>query len=207
MELQPIAPALWRWTAPHPDWQPATGEDDVNNWERDVGCVLFDAADATVLIDPLVADDGWEVLDRHVAERGLPVVVLTTLKWHDRSRDEVLARYDAREARAGDALPAGVEREAIADADESMYWLPAQHALVPGDRLIGKNDGGPQVLRMNPDSWMDDLDPPLKQADLAPRLRPLLRLPIERVLVSHGQPVLEDGRAAVQAAIEAGAAD
>jgi hypothetical protein len=207
MDLQQIAPALWRWTAPHPDWQPASGEDDVNNWERDVGCVLFESRDATVLIDPLVPDDGWDALDRHVRERGLPVVLLITVKWHRRSADEVLARWDAREPQEGDALPAGVERQPIEGAGEAMYWLPEQRALVPGDRLIGKNDGGTQTLRMNPDSWMDDLEPPLKQAGLAARLRPLLDLPIERVLVSHGVPVLDDGLATVRAAIDAGAAD
>ena len=32
-------------------------------------------------------------------------------------------------------------------------------------------------------------------------LRPLVQLPIERVLVSHGEPVLRDGRAALVRAI------
>ena len=32
-------------------------------------------------------------------------------------------------------------------------------------------------------------------------LRPLVELPIERVLVSHGEPVLHDGRAALVRAI------
>jgi len=202
MEFQPIAPALWRWTAPHPDWKPAQGEDDVNNWERDVGCVLFDAADATVLIDPLVPDDGWAVLGRHVEERGLPVVVLTTLKWHRRSRDEVLERFDGRDVRKADELPAGIEQRRIRGAGEAMYWLPEQRALVPGDRLLGTDDGG---LRLNPDSWMDYLSTPPGQDGLAELLRPLLELPIERILVSHGRPVLEDGHAAVRAAIDAGA--
>jgi hypothetical protein len=39
-------------------------------------------------------------------------------------------------------------------------------------------------------------------ADLATRLRPLLDLPIESVLVSHGEPVLTDGRAALADALD-----
>jgi hypothetical protein len=38
---------------------------------------------------------------------------------------------------------------------------------------------------------MDDLS--LDQAGLAEALRPLLDLPVEAVIVSHGEPVLSDG--------------
>lgn len=40
-------------------------------------------------------------------------------------------------------------------------------------------------------------------AELAAALRPLLDLPIERVLVSHGEPALKGGRAALQNALDA----
>ena len=43
--------------------------------------------------------------------------------------------------------------------------------------------------------------PPVTLTDLAALLRPLLDLPIERVLVSHGQPVLAGGCAALTEAI------
>jgi hypothetical protein len=33
------------------------------------------------------------------------------------------------------------------------------------------------------------------------RLRPLLELPVERVLVTHGEPVLKDARAALEQAL------
>jgi hypothetical protein len=38
--------------------------------------------------------------------------------------------------------------------------------------------------------------------ELREALRPLLDLPVELVLVSHGEPVLEHGRAAIAAALE-----
>jgi hypothetical protein len=37
---------------------------------------------------------------------------------------------------------------------------------------------------------------------LAASLRPLLELPVERVLVSHGEPVLQDGSQALAAALD-----
>ena len=45
------------------------------------------------------------------------------------------------------------------------------------------------------------------RAGLARLMRPLLELPIERVLVSHGEPVLRDGRAALARALARGGAD
>ena len=40
-----------------------------------------------------------------------------------------------------------------------------------------------------------------RRPGLAQLLRPLVELPVERVLVSHGEPVLRDGRAALVRAI------
>jgi hypothetical protein len=44
---------------------------------------------------------------------------------------------------------------------------------------------------------------PLSAAELRALLLPLLDLPVERVLVSHGEPVLHDGRAALARALRA----
>jgi hypothetical protein len=52
-----------------------------------------------------------------------------------------------------------------------------------------------------PDSWLSYLQSSLDGAQLRVLLRPLLDLPVERVLVSHGEPVLADGRAALAAAL------
>jgi hypothetical protein len=84
----------------------------------------------------------------------------------------------------------------IAGAGETMVWLPAVKALIPGDRLLGDGRGG---LRMSPDSWIAYLG--LDQAALAEALRPLLDLPVEAVIVSHGEPVLHDGRRLIADAI------
>jgi hypothetical protein len=39
------------------------------------------------------------------------------------------------------------------------------------------------------------------QDDLRSSLQPVLELPVERVLVSHGRPVLRDGAAALEAVL------
>ncbi|MBD0328832.1 MAG: hypothetical protein ICV64_01855 [Thermoleophilia bacterium] len=51
---------------------------------------------------------------------------------------------------------------------------------------------------------MDELRPPgVEPADALERLRPLLALPLELVLVGHGDPVTEGAREALRAALEA----
>jgi glyoxylase-like metal-dependent hydrolase (beta-lactamase superfamily II) len=188
VNVSQLAPGLWRWTAPHPDWE------DGQDWERDVGCVYYEAADATVLIDPLVPEERepfFEALDRDVARRGLPVTILLTCVWHARSRDELTERYAA-----GDTPPAAVEAFEVPEVEEVIWWLPEHGALVAGDLLLGAPDG----VRVCPDSW---LEAPATPASIRAAIRPLLDLPVERILVSHGEPVLEDGRTALERALAA----
>src|ERR671935_1749464 len=153
-ELRRIRPGLWRWTAPHPEWVAESKPESPSDWPRDVGCVLCDAPDATVLIDPLVVkgdDRLLQRLDRYVRSRGLPVSILTTIKWHRRSRDELARRYGAQTSRARANLPTGVESKPVRGAGETMFWLAEHRALVPGDRLLGARGGG---LRICPESWL-----------------------------------------------------
>jgi hypothetical protein len=182
-----------RWTAPHPDWTP--GDD----WNQLVGSVLYELPDTVVLIDPLLPvverDEFLRWLDERVA--GRPVSILTTIRWHSRDRKPLAERYAANTTRVWNYIPPGVEQRPLYRAGEILFWLPGAAALVAGDRLIGSDDGG---LRVCPQSWLDDVR--ANRAEVAARLRPLLELPIERVLVSHGQPVLHGGHAALEAAID-----
>jgi hypothetical protein len=199
--LRKLGPGLWRWTALHPEFVPDAAPESPADWPEEVGSVLFDAEDATVLIDPLLPSEDGRVraeLDAHVGDRGLPLAILTTIKWHRRSRDELAGRDSASTSRAREKLPEGVESLPIRGAGETMFWLPSPRALVPGDRILGAGDGR---LRLCPESWLRYLPSGISQAELAARLRPLLDLPIESVLVSHGEPVLRGGRAALAAAL------
>ena len=196
-----IRPGLWRWTASHPEWRPGAPTESPADWPREVGSVLCQAADATVLIDPLLSAEP-EVflrrLDEYVESQGRPVVVLTTIGFHRRSRDVLAERYGASTSRAKDSLPAGIESFPIRGAGETIFWLDDHRALVPGDRIIGAPGGG---LRLCPESWLRYLPSGLGIGELRGLLRPLLQLPIESVLVSHGDPVLRDGRAALARAL------
>jgi hypothetical protein len=198
--LQELRPGLWRWTARHPEWKPGEPESPTD-WPPDVGCAAYAASDALVFVDPLVPDDLWPEVDDLVRAHGRRVAVLTTIGFHRRSRDEFVARYDASTSRAKKTLPVGVETVPIRAAGETMVWIAEHRALVPGDRILGFGapDGG---LRICPDSWLRYLQSGMTGSELREALRPLLELPVEMVLVSHGEPVLANGRAALARAIE-----
>jgi hypothetical protein len=190
-----VAPGLHRWTAAHPAWEPGAEPESPGDWPEQVGSVAYEAPEALVLIDPMVTD--WAPLDALVERHGRPVVVLTTMRFHHRSRLEVAERYRARLVSHAETPPEGVTRIPIEHGDESMVWIEAPRALVPGDRLITDARG---TLRMCPVSWLGYLPGGLD--DLREGLQPLLELPVELVLVSHGEPVLRDGAAAIRTALE-----
>ena len=187
MRVQEVAPGLWRWTGLHPDWTPASAGPE--GWDQEVGCVYYEAPDAVVLVDPLAPPEDeerfWAALDSDVERTGKPVRVLLTVSFHERSSEAVAKRYGAAK---GESLPAGVEAHAATAGEETVYWLPEHRALVFGDAILGAGDG----VRLCPESWLDGTLAQLKE-----ELRPLLELPVERLLVSHGEPVLQDGHAAL----------
>jgi len=201
--LSELRPGLWRWTARHPGWREDAEPESPADWPRDVGCVAYRASEAFVFIDPLLPAGAenrfWTQMDPLVGEHDWPVLVLTTIGWHRRSRDEFAERYGASTSRAKTALPQGVETIPLRGAGETMVWLPDHAALVPGDRLLADRTGG---LRLCPESWLGYLPSGIGLAELRGLLRPLLDLPVELVLVSHGEPVLSEGRRAIARALE-----
>lgn len=200
--LLELRPGLYRWTARHPDAEPDPDPGSPADWGPDVGSVAYEAPDALVLIDPLVPADRSELrdeLDALVRRHAQRVAILTTLQFHRRSRADLAARYGASTSRAKRTLPEGVEAVQIRGAGETMIWLPAHGALIPGDRLLGADRGD---LRLCPQSWLRYLPSKMTHQELREALRPLLDLPVEMVLVSHGEPVLSGGRDAIARAIE-----
>jgi hypothetical protein len=193
-----IVPGLLRWTAPHPDWNAQATPGSSGDWDENVGSVLYELQDAVALIDPLLpCEDRAEFLhwlDGRIMAR--PVSVLTTTRWHRRDREELAKRYSSTTSRAWNAIPPGIKPLTLRGAGEIVFWLPAAATLVPGDRLIGAEHGRLQVC---PESWLEDVH--VDRPGLAELLRPLAELPVERVLVSHGEPVLRNGRAELVRAI------
>jgi glyoxylase-like metal-dependent hydrolase (beta-lactamase superfamily II) len=185
--IEEIRPGLKRWAGPHPEFNPVEG--DLDESYRDVASVLFSGEDALVLIDPLVPDELWPELDAEVTQSGKPVVVLTTIYFHERSRDAVARRYGAR---LGGEV-AGVRAFSAERGDEVALWLDGPRAVVFGDAILGDQRGG---LRLTPWAASPEGLERTRQA-----LLPLLDLPVEIVLPSHGNVVLENGRDALARAL------
>ena len=191
-----VAPGLRRWMAWHEEWK------------QEVGSVAAQTDDGLVLIDPI--DPPPEV--RNAKQ------VLLTVFWHARTTPDLEPQHvwaPARSARRlhnrgvevtdqfepGDALPGGILSFATARDGEVVYWLPKQRAVVVGDVLLGagaKPHATSEPLRLCPERWLEKatLD------DLKESLRPLLELPVERILVSHGDPVLTDAKHALQQVLD-----
>jgi hypothetical protein len=199
MDVQELRPGLWRWTAPHPEWEHA------EQWGPDVASVYAELPNAIVVIDPLVPADEderfWSALDRDVDRLARPVYVLLTVHWHERSVAAVLDRYRGalwRPEEKGE-LPEGVQAEVVRGSDwvEALFYLEPYRALVAGDLLIGA-DGGIQF----PVQWFPKAEQEWAETTLKPELRERLdKLPVELVLVSHGEPVLAEGHAALARAL------
>ena len=192
MEAVRLADGLWRWTAEHPKWESWPNHE---REAREVGCVYYEARDASVLVDPLVPAGDEEAFFRHldadVERRGLPVVILLTAEWHRRSADELAARYDGR---IGGTLPEGVDEIAIEGADERQvaYFIRPHAALVVAE-IFGVDVDGELYVAPSP---------ALKRTEeLEASLDRIMELPIERLLVSHGEPVLEDAKSRMAEAL------
>ena len=199
MNVQELRPGLWRWTALHPEWEHA------ENWGPEVGSVYAELPDSLVVVDPLIPAEEeetfWSALDRDVERLGLPVHVLLTVHWHERSVATVLDRYKAtlwRPEESGE-LPTGVHAEVVKGSDwvEALFFLEPHRALVAGDLLVG-TDGGVQL----PINWFPKDEREWAERNLKPELRERLSaLPVELVIVSHGEPVMEKGAEALRRAL------
>jgi glyoxylase-like metal-dependent hydrolase (beta-lactamase superfamily II) len=192
MPLTEIASGLRRWTAWHDEWQ------------ESVGCLAVDTDDGLVLIDPLDPPRGL----------GRPEHVLLTVQWHARSTNarhvwahrrivRMLANRGVEVSHpftAGDPLPGGIQALETARPGEVVFWLPRQRAVAVGDVLLGagaKPRATDDPLRLCPERWLGKAT----HDDLRASLAPLLELPVSRVLVSHGEPVLRGGRRALATAL------
>lgn len=229
--MEQLLPGLWRWTAPHPDWKPSeTGSP--GDWDREVGCLRYEPAEPDaplVLIEPLVppvgtpeADELWKELDTATG-RGQPVAIVLGNNFHHRSAPALMERYGKQpgatvwapeKAQAhlekvgcpvsnyykdGQTLPGGLQAHEIEGLcpGEVVLYQPHLLALIVADALLGDAEGG---LRVPPASWAADKD--LYARAFLPSLRRLLDLPFERVILSHGLPVLQDARKALALALE-----
>ena len=91
---------------------------------------------------------------------------------------------------AGDRLSVGVEAFPGMEPNDLVLWIESRRALVVGDTLIDRGNG----LEF-PAHWANKGVPP---EQILEALRPLLELPVELVLPTHGAPT---DRAALESAL------
>ena len=127
-------------------------------------------------------------LDRDVERLGLPVSILLTASRHER------VRRSRASARGDNRVPENTEVYPVEGAPEEQlaYFIGPHSALVVAEIFAGDGRGGLAVV---PSPALED------RAALERSLRKIAELPVELVLVSHGEPVLQDGRAAIELAL------
>jgi glyoxylase-like metal-dependent hydrolase (beta-lactamase superfamily II) len=187
----------------HPDWEPGNPADQ----SAEVSSYAIDDGDRLLLLDPLALP----ALIVDLAGRRETVVVLTC-PWHERDAQSLVERFDlpvftpppdegtpdvawlvagdvgmAHLFTAGDPLPIGVTAFPGKDANDLVLWIEDRAALVFGDTLI-ERQGRLQI----PTDWLSD---DMTRERVAEVLRPLLDLPIELVLPTHGAPTDRAGLA------------
>lgn len=204
--MQSVRPDVWRWTAPHPDWAPWDPDRKTGfGWSQEVGCVCYEAPEQLVFIDPLAPPSGtpahcqfWQALDATVQENRQPVSILVSTDWHDRSAQAIFDRYfqqfgasiwvhEATPRDSLNCLPTHtfcegrlLNGEVVAHYirsphPEVAFYLSSARTLVVADALWGSPDGR---------VWIGS-------HEFCYRLPRLLEeLPIETLLLSHGQPIV-----------------
>ena len=198
--LRDVAPGLWLWQVAYPDWRPGLG------WGPVVNSTCVESGGEVVLLDPLAppsdAEEIWARLDAQP-----PTVVVVHKPDHVRDVDLFVGRYGARAfgpylfwrtnvpetelegIEPGSELPGGlVALYDGRDRKETPVWLPEQRAIVFADALTAPEG----ELRVWATPWHEER--------VLPALQALLELPFERVIVSHGEPVLD--RAEYERALE-----
>lgn len=220
-----ILPGLWRWTAPHPEWRPH------REFGGEVASFALELDDALVLLDPLVPsaqqrdrEQVLDVVDRLAAGRP-SVAVMITIPYHVRSAEFLRDRWGADTVSVwghpavGRRLGKRVELVEVAPGAELFgrisahpigrprrhempLLVPSHRALAFGDAVVGV-EGGLRVWQNiragRSERWYRER--------FLPTLEPLLDLDFDRVLVTHGEPVLENGRAKLRRALAADPCD
>ena len=210
--MRELRPGLWQWQAPHPQWESGSP------WGPDVSSYAIDDGRRLLFLDPISPPSELEALaaDRETAvvltcpwherdSRGLverlAVPVYTPLpdsaeylmeKWGltpeqvgDGSPDVAwLVREGVGEARpytAGDRLDVGVDAFPGQKPNDTVLWVESHGAVVAGDTLVDFGSG----LEINP-RWLSE---EMTREQVVDGLRPLLDLPVEHMLATHGIPL------------------
>jgi glyoxylase-like metal-dependent hydrolase (beta-lactamase superfamily II) len=192
---------LWWWEAVHPEWTPEDAATE--DWGPEVSSYAIDDGERLLVFDPTTPPSP---VDDLAGNR--ETVVVLTCPWHERDTRRLVERFGASvfvpppdEGKpdpieghvfsVGDRLPVGVEAFPGMEPNSLVLWIESRRALVAGDTLIDRGQGVEF-----PADWAVDKGAPPEQ--ILERLRPLLELPVEFVLPTHGAPT---DRAALERAL------
>ena len=167
------------------------------DWPEEVPVVRFETEHEVALIDPLLPpDDDFD-------PNGKQVRVLLTQGAHYRGTADFVERFGASvwtppravwrkipNPATTNELPAGIEAIELDGEPQQVVFFIREHAtLVSGDVLAGR--GG--RIRI----FVDEAD----SERLLPVLDELCELPIERVIIPHGDLVLSGGAQRIREAV------
>jgi hypothetical protein len=219
--VREVRPGLWHWQAPHPDWSLA------ERWPQEVSSYAIDDGARLLLVDPLAvpiqllelaADrepvvvltapwherDARSLVERLAAEGFTP---------RPDTADDLVRKFGVSPEQAaggspdlawmfagdddrahtfasGDRLPIGVEAFVGREENDLVLWVERVGALIPGDTLVDIGQGFEINRRLRGG---------VTREQVVERLRPLLDLPIDLVLPTHGSPT---DRAALERALQ-----
>ena len=191
-----IAPGLWHWTARHPH----IGSTVSSYYLENEG----------VLLDPMFPPDGPDWFNG----RGCaPEHIVLSNRHHDRDSwrlqetfgcevhcianglHELTGRGPVTPFQFGDELPGGIVVYEVGSIcpDETALHIPAHQAVACADGIV--RWPGVDGLTFVPDWLMDE--PPQTKEGLRSAYRGLLELDFDRLLLAHGDPILEGAKGAL----------
>jgi hypothetical protein len=209
--VRELRTGIWHWQAAHPDWQPSAP------WQQDVSSYAIDDGERLLLFDPLalpseleelttrretaiVLTAPWHERDTKSLVEMLDLPVFTPLP---ETAEDLMQKYGVTAEQAGDGSPdlrwlfrekegnarpyapgerplAGVQAFPSRETNEAVLWIEDQRAVVAGDTLVDFGEGLEVPLQ-----WLSH---GVTREQVVEGLRPLLELPVELVLPTHGGP-------------------
>jgi glyoxylase-like metal-dependent hydrolase (beta-lactamase superfamily II) len=197
--VREVRTGVWHWEARHPEWN------ERQWWGPEVSSYAIDDGARLVLFDPLTPPAAIDKL----AEEREPAIVLTC-PWHRRDAEALAQRYgaplyvpppdtgdpspvDGTVFREGDRLPVGVEAYPGMEPNDLVLWVESHGALVAGDTLQDRGKGLQFLGELT-----NNVSAGFDTKQILRAMQPLLTLPVEIVLLTHGAP---GDRAALERAL------
>jgi glyoxylase-like metal-dependent hydrolase (beta-lactamase superfamily II) len=207
-----LAPGLWHWKAPHPEWRPS------EPWDQNVSSYAIDDGERLLLFDPIAPP---REIEEVAADREAAIVL--TNPWHERDSRDLVERlgvpvytplpdtteylmqtYGRTAEQAGDGSPDVVwllkdgigEAHPYAAGDRLEVGVEAFPGQKPNDVVLWRERHRAVVagdtlvdfgngLEVNA-RWLEPQG--FTREQVVEGLRPLLDKPVEHVLAAHGGP-------------------